>query len=290
MGDRLEDDLRALATKAVAASEQVGGELVPHRPAAGLAGWRRQVLGAVAAVAAGALLVGIGVVVASRDHSRHTGVVTTAPPPAPSPPMSAAALDLVARQVEDMGTANGPVRYAEGPRSVAGPVLSGGDSTGGPLAEVAVWAVVVPGSFVDTKSYGPLGAPDPTGTYLAFTVSVSTQPEVLDFGLADRAPDLTSLGPVGTVALPTGTLTGRATPCQGPLPGTGSTATRPEVTVEVLAAHRDDVIARRTVASSSTYRFVLPAGQYRVRAGAEPSAAVTVMPHQTTTAHLPTCR
>ena len=148
MADQLEQDLRALADKAVAASREQA-DAGPHPGRMGRAGWRRQLLGVAAAVAAGALLVGIGAIVAHGDSSRHEGVVTTAPPSNPQGPLPAKILDVVARQVAATGTPTGPVRYTQGLRSEATPVLDEGDLVGGPPAtsDERVWVVVVPGSF-----------------------------------------------------------------------------------------------------------------------------------------------
>jgi hypothetical protein len=60
-----------------------------------------------------------------------------------------------------------------------------------------VWFVEMIGNFVDENWFG-FGAP-PTGTEVDFMVDAQTQ-DVLDFGISNSPPGLSSLGTVHTIA------------------------------------------------------------------------------------------
>ena len=110
-----------------------------------------------------------------------------------------AAQTRVANIVEAYGGANNLIAsYAMGTRGPANQAL---DMGSGSTDSTPVIAVVVTGDF--TVKDAPLsnGQTPPTGKYLEVTLSVAND-KVLDYGVSDNSPDLTTLGQVGTVKLP----------------------------------------------------------------------------------------
>ena len=126
------------------------------------------------------------------------------------------------------------------------------------------------------------GAPAPTGSVLTLAISGGARPMVLDFGLASQAPDLTRLGPVATVTLPTGTATGHAVPCVGVQLRRPSTAQPIQVTLEVQSVDGHSVIRHETIPDGEGYDFTLPAGQYLVGVVPGYPVPVNVLPGQST--------
>ncbi len=66
-------------------------------------------------------------------------------------------------------------------------------------ASSQVWFVEMTGNFVDKHAFGAPGAAYPSGTEVDFTIDTQTQ-HVLDFGISNSPPDLSSLGTVHAIA------------------------------------------------------------------------------------------
>jgi hypothetical protein len=58
-----------------------------------------------------------------------------------------------------------------------------------------VWYVTMTGNFVDKHAFGAPGGAYPSGTEVDFMIDTQTQ-HVLDFGISNSPPDLSSLGTV----------------------------------------------------------------------------------------------
>jgi hypothetical protein len=57
-----------------------------------------------------------------------------------------------------------------------------------------VWFVVLHGHFKDRNARVPAGQPLPTGRVILFTINKRTH-QIMDFGIGNRPPALSSLGP-----------------------------------------------------------------------------------------------
>ncbi len=85
------------------------------------------------------------------------------------------------------------IQHAAGSRYQANQVASR-DIVPGSLS---CYLIAVRGAFVLNNASGPPGAKPPKGTVLTLVVDAKTG-ATLDFGVADRYPDLKKLGPVTT--------------------------------------------------------------------------------------------
>ena len=85
------------------------------------------------------------------------------------------------------------IQHVPGRREEANKVASGGIVPG------TAWCylIAVRGKFVLNNVSRPLGAKAPTGTVMTLVVNARTG-ATMDFGVSDRYPDLSKLGPVTT--------------------------------------------------------------------------------------------
>lgn len=69
------------------------------------------------------------------------------------------------------------------------------------IPRTPVWLVVLRGHFRDRNASVPVGQPTPKGSAIWFTISRKTH-HILDFGIGNHAPNLSSLGSVEHVFVP----------------------------------------------------------------------------------------
>lgn len=68
-------------------------------------------------------------------------------------------------------------------------------------SQIPVWLVVLHGHFKDRNASVPAGQPLPTGQVILFTINKRTH-QIMDFGIGNRPPALSSLGPVEHISMP----------------------------------------------------------------------------------------
>ena len=68
-------------------------------------------------------------------------------------------------------------------------------------SQIPVWLVVLHGHFKDRNASVPAGQPLPTGHVILFTINKRTH-QIMDFGIGNRPPALSSLGPVEHLSMP----------------------------------------------------------------------------------------
>ncbi len=68
-------------------------------------------------------------------------------------------------------------------------------------SQIPVWLVVLHGHFTDRNASVPAGQPLPTGRVIVFTINQRTH-QIMDFGIGDRPPNLSSLGSVENFSMP----------------------------------------------------------------------------------------
>ncbi len=66
---------------------------------------------------------------------------------------------------------------------------------------IPVWLVVLHGHFKDRHASVPAGQPLPAGHVILFTVNKRTH-QIMDFGIGNRSPKLSSLGPIENFSMP----------------------------------------------------------------------------------------
>lgn len=76
-----------------------------------------------------------------------------------------------------------------------GAAMQAAEAGGVDGSTIPVWLVVLHGHFKDRNASVPAGQPLPTGGVLVFTIDQRTH-QILDYGIGDRPPNLSSLGTV----------------------------------------------------------------------------------------------
>ena len=132
-------------------------------------------------------------------HTKRVGVRTLGVPSSVTPVTTPPALpDGVVQFVRKAAAQLGDPRPAGHYVATTEDAATRGLLAGSSSVTTPVWAIALQGSFTDNDAQLMAGASPPTGSTAIFTYDRSTGTS-MDFALNNSNPDLSTLGPVGTL-------------------------------------------------------------------------------------------